>query len=217
MSEEPSGGPDRYSACVVQAYSPTTALVVVDLQNDFALPSGSLYVPGGEEVVDVVNAEVDAAAAAGSRVVYTQDWHPEHTPHFEADGGLWPVHCVAGTLGADLVDGLRLVPSGAGGDVERIRKGTGAEDGYSGFSEVDLASGEAASTRLGALLDAAGVRSLVVVGLAGDYCVKATAVDGARLGYDVVVPLAATRYVALSSDDDVAAREAMTAAGVRLV
>ena len=94
-----------------QEYSPTTALVVVDLQNDFTLPTGSLYVPGGEEVVDLVNAEVDAAAAAGARVVYTQDWHPEHTPHFEADGGLWPVHCVAGTPGAELVDGLHLVHS----------------------------------------------------------------------------------------------------------
>ena len=209
-------GPDRYSACVPQEYSPTTALVVVDLQNDFTLPTGSLYVPGGEEVVDLVNAEVDAAAAAGARVVYTQDWHPEHTPHFEADGGLWPVHCVAGTPGAELVEGLHLVP-GPQGEVERIRKGTGTEDGYSAFSEVDLASGATASTRLGVLLDAAGVRSLVVVGLAGDYCVKATAVDGARLGYDVVVPLAATRYVALSTDDDVAARQEMTAAGARLV
>ncbi len=199
-----------------QDYSPTTALVVVDLQNDFTLPTGSLYVPGGEEVVELVNAEVDAAAAAGARVVYTQDWHPEHTPHFERDGGLWPVHCVAGTPGAELVEGLRLVP-GPHGEVERIRKGTGTEDGYSAFSEVDLASGTTASTRLGVLLDAAGVRSLVVVGLAGDYCVKATAVDGARLGLDVVVPLAATRYVALSTDDDVVARQEMTAAGVRLV
>jgi nicotinamidase/pyrazinamidase len=201
---------------VPQDYSPTTALVVVDLQNDFTLPTGSLYVPGGEEVVELVNAEVDAAAAAGARVVYTQDWHPEHTPHFERDGGLWPVHCVAGTPGAELVQGLRLVP-GPHGEVERIRKGTGTEDGYSAFSEVDLASGTTASTRLGVLLDAAGVRSLVVVGLAGDYCVKATAVDGARLGLDVVVPLAATRYVALSTDDDVVARQEMTAAGVRLV
>jgi nicotinamidase/pyrazinamidase len=201
---------------VPQDYSPTTALVVVDLQNDFTLPTGSLYVPGGEEVVELVNAEVDAAAAAGARVVYTQDWHPEHTPHFERDGGLWPVHCVAGTPGAELVEGLRLVP-GPHGEVERIRKGTGTEDGYSAFSEVDLASGTTASTRLGVLLDAAGVRSLVVVGLAGDYCVKATAVDGARLGLDVVVPLAATRYVALSTDDDVVARQEMTAAGVRLV
>ncbi len=201
---------------VPQEYTPTTALVVVDLQNDFALPTGALYVPGGEEVVDVVNAEVDAAAAAGALVVYTQDWHPEHTPHFEPDGGLWPVHCVAGTPGAELVDGLRLVP-GPSGEVERVRKGTGAEDGYSGFSEVDLTSGQTGRTRLGALLDAAGARSLVVVGLAGDYCVKATAVDGAGLGHDVTVPLAATRYVALSSDDDVRAREEMAAAGVRLV
>ena len=68
-------------------YAPGTALVVVDVQNDFADPGGGLYVPGGEEVVDVVNAQVDAAVAAGARVFYTQDWHPASTPHFAKDGG----------------------------------------------------------------------------------------------------------------------------------
>lgn len=199
-----------------QDYTASTALVVVDLQNDFTLPDGSLYVPGGEEVVDVVNAEVEAAAAAGATVVYTQDWHPPRTPHFEIDGGPWPVHCVAGTPGAELVDALLLVP-GPSGEVLRIRKGTGSEDGYSGFSEVDLTTGGAGATGLGPLLEEAGVRSLVVVGLAGDYCVRATALDGVRAGHAVTVPLAATRFVALSSDDDVRAREEMAAAGVRLV
>ncbi len=201
---------------MTQQYTASTALVVVDMQNDFILPGASLLVPGGAEVVDVVNAEVEAAASAGAVVVYTQDWHPEHTPHFEVDGGLWPVHCVAGTPGADLVDGLRLV-AGPSGEVQRIHKGTGSEDGYSGFSEVDLVSGEAGATALGPLLEDAGVRSVVVVGLAGDYCVRATAVDGVRAGFAVTVPLAATRFIALSSDDDVRAREEMAATGVRLV
>lgn len=202
-----------------QIYSPTTALVVVDLQDDFTLPTGSLAVPGGQEVVPVVNAEVEAAAAAGALVVYTQDWHPERTPHFETGGGPWPVHCVAGTPGARLVEGLRLVgpPDDRDGEPVRVRKGAGAEDGYSGFSETDLADGSTVGTGLREILEAAEVDALVVVGLAGDYCVRATAIDGARAGYAVRVPLAATRFVALSSDDDVRAREEMTAAGVVLV
>ncbi len=82
-------------------YDPQTALIVVDIQNDFADPGGSLYVRGGEEVVPVVNREIELAAAAGATVVYTQDWHPESTPHFAKDGGIWPVHCVQGTWGAE--------------------------------------------------------------------------------------------------------------------
>ena len=202
-----------------QTYSPATALLVVDVQDDFTLPTGALAVPGGQEVVAVVNAEVDAAVDAGALVVYTQDWHPERTPHFDTDGGPWPVHCVAGTPGAELVGGLRVVgpPEDRDGEPVRVRKGTGAEDGYSGFSQTDLADGSTVGTALAERLEAAGVRRLVVVGLAGDWCVKATAVDGARAGYEVVVPLAATRFVMLSSDDDVRAREEMEAAGVAVV
>ncbi len=203
--------------CVAQTYSSTTALVVVDMQRDFVAEDGSLSVPGGTEVVPVVNAEVRAATAAGAIVVYTQDWHPASTPHFEAFGGSWPPHCVAGTPGAELTEDLLVVTSPSGGEPLRVRKGVGSEDGYSGFSETDLADGTTQGTGLRELLDDAGVRDLVVVGLAGDYCVRATAIDGARAGYRVVVPLEATAYVALSSDDDVEAREAMSAAGVTLV
>ena len=195
-----------------QQYGPGTALVVVDVQVDFADPAGSLHVPGGEEVVPLVNAEVEAAVAAGSPVVLTQDWHPPRTPHFATDGGLWPVHCVAGTPGAELHPGLE-VPA----DAPRVRKGTGSEDGYSGFSEVDLASGRTGSTVLGDLLDAAGVRRVVVVGLAGDHCVRATALDGVRRGLEVVVPLALTRFVGLVPGDEERARQEMAAAGVQLV
>ena len=90
-------------------YDAGTALIVVDVQNDFTDPDGSLYVPGGEAVVPVVNAEIDTATAAGARVVYTQDWHPSSTPHFAKAGGSWPVHCVAGTAGAELYPQLRVV------------------------------------------------------------------------------------------------------------
>ena len=81
-------------------YDRETALVVVDVQNDFADPNGNLYVTGGEDVVPVINGEIADARSAGARVVYTADWHPASTPHFAKDGGIWPVHCVGDTWGA---------------------------------------------------------------------------------------------------------------------
>ena len=81
-------------------YDANTALIVVDLQNDFADPGGSLYVREGETIIPFVNREIGRAQAAGALVVYTQDWHPAATPHFAKDGGIWPVHCVAETRGA---------------------------------------------------------------------------------------------------------------------
>ncbi|MDQ1641311.1 MAG: nicotinamidase/pyrazinamidase [Actinomycetota bacterium] len=190
-------------------YDPTTALIVVDVQNDFADPEGGLYVRGGEAVVPVVNAEIGAAHDAGATVVFTQDWHPESTPHFEKDGGVWPVHCVGGTWGAELHPDLEVR-----GPV--VRKGTSGEDGYSGFSERDPTSGEPHATQLGTLLPPE-TRRLVVVGLAGDYCVKETALDGIRLGYQVEVPLALTRFVGLEEGDEERAVDELRAAGVQAV
>ena len=191
-----------------RVYGDETALVVVDVQNDFADPSGGLYVQGGEAVVELVNAEVAAAHDAGAAVVYTQDWHPESTPHFEKDGGIWPVHCVADTWGAELHPDLDVR-----GPV--VRKGTSGEDGYSGFTERDPVSGEPHPTQLASLLSP-DVRRIVVVGLAGDYCVKETALDGRLLGYDVVVPLGHTRFVNLSAGDDDRAVADLEAAGVTI-
>jgi nicotinamidase/pyrazinamidase len=191
-------------------YGPGTALVVVDVQVDFADPAGGLYVAGGEEVLPVVNAEVAAARAAGSPVVYTQDWHPPHTPHFAQDGGVWPVHCVRDTSGAQFHPDLVVA-----GPV--VRKGTEGEDGYSGFSTRHPVSGETSATDLGEILDAQQVRRIVVAGLAGDYCVKETALDGVRLGYDVVVPLAGTRFVELQPGDGDRAVAQMREHGVAVV
>jgi nicotinamidase/pyrazinamidase len=175
-------------------YDKQTALLVVDVQNDFTDPDGGLYVRGGEDIVDAVNVEVAAAQNAGGTVVYTQDWHPESTPHFAKDGGIWPVHCVGGTWGAEFFPNLIVH-----GPV--VRKGTGGEDGYSGFSVRDPVSGVASSTQLQSVLPPE-VRRLVIVGLAGDYCVKETALDGLRLGYEVVAPLVLTRFVNLEPGDD---------------
>lgn len=191
-------------------YVPSSALIVVDMQYDFADPSGSLYVRGGEELVEPITAEITAAVEAGATVVYTQDWHPAHTPHFAADGGLWPVHCVADSAGAELMPGLPVLGP-------LLRKGTGTEDGYSGFSEVDLATGATQGTDLSTILDEAGVMDVTVVGLAGDWCVKATAIDGANLGYRVTVPQHLTRFVELTQGDTERALAAMREAGVDLV
>lgn len=198
--------PVAQAARPVAAYDDTTALVVVDVQNDFADPGGGLYVRDGEAVVPLINVEVGAAQNAGATVVYTQDWHPESTPHFEKDGGIWPVHCVADSWGAGLHPNLLVH-----GPV--VRKGTSGEDGYSGFSVRDPVSGAAAPTQLQSLLDPS-VRRLVVVGLAGDYCVKETALDGVRLGYEVEVPLRLTRFVELAEGDTDRSVEEMRAAGV---
>ncbi len=188
-------------------YDERTALIVVDVQNDFADPKGGLYVSGGEDIVPVVNDEIAAATAAGAPVFYTQDWHPPTTPHFLKDGGVWPVHCVRDTWGAELHPALRVE-----GPV--VRKGTEGEDGYSGFSVRDPVSGAESATRLGALLDRAEVSRTVVVGLAGDVCVKATALDARRLGYDVTVPLRATRFVELVAGDGERAVTELRDAGV---
>ncbi|MFN2487000.1 MAG: isochorismatase family protein, partial [Acidimicrobiia bacterium] len=142
-------------------YDPAAALVIVDVQNDFADPKGNLYVHSGEEVVPLINAEIEQAKAAGALVVYTADWHPESTPHFQKDGGIWPVHCVGDTWGAEFHPDLVV-------DGPIIRKGTNGEDGYSGFTMRDPESGETIPTELESLLRARGVERVVVCGLATD-------------------------------------------------
>jgi len=190
-----------------QLYDPAVALIVVDVQNDFADPRGGLYVAGGDEVVRAANEEIDAAVAAGAPVFYTQDWHPEHTPHFARDGGVWPVHCVADTWGAQLHPDLHVA-----GPV--VRKGVGGEDGYSGFTVRDPTSDARSATGLADSVRATAATRLVVLGLAGDVCVKATALDGVRLGWPTAVPWAAVRSVELQDGDDAAARKELAQAGV---
>jgi nicotinamidase/pyrazinamidase len=192
-------------------YDPATALAVVDVQNDFADPEGALYVRGGEEIVPAVNAEIERALGAGALVVYTQDWHPPDTPHFAKDGGLWPVHCVRDTWGAELDPGL-VVASGA----PVVRKGTGGEDGYSGFTVADPTTGERSATRLEQILRERGISRLIVAGLATDYCVKDTAVDATALGFSSVVLSGATRPVDREPGDGERALAAMAAAGVAI-
>jgi nicotinamidase/pyrazinamidase len=188
-------------------YDRATALIVVDVQNDFADPAGGLYVTGAEEIVDVINAEIRRASIAGALVVYTQDWHPAETPHFEQFGGPWPVHCVRDTWGAELHPALEVTG-------ERVRKGTGGEDGYSGFSMRDPVSGETSETALPALLRERDIAGVAIVGLATDVCVRATALDAIDRGLVTHVLRDATRGVDLQPGDTERALAEMASAGV---
>ena len=190
-------------------YDSHTALIVVDVQNDFADPAGSLYVPDGEAVVPVIDAEIARAQAAGAGVFYTRDWHPPRTPHFKPDGGPWPVHCVQHTWGAAFHPRLAVV-----GPV--VSKGSGGEDGYSGFSVRDARGGALQATELDRLLRARGISHLVIAGLATDYCVRATALDALRLGYRVTVLRDAVRAVDVAPGDGARALAELAAAGAEL-
>lgn len=191
-------------------YGPDVALVVVDVQNDFADPAGGLSVAGGDRIIGAVNREIGRARDAGALVVATQDWHPEHTPHFARDGGIWPVHCVAGTWGAELHPDLALPD-----DSPRVRKGANGEDGYSGFTMRDPLTDETIPTELAGLLADGGVESVVVVGLATDYCVRATALDALRLGFRTTIAADAIAAVDLQpGDGDRALAEVQAAGGI---
>jgi nicotinamidase/pyrazinamidase len=189
-------------------FDPGTALIVVDMQNDFADPAGSLFVAGGETLVEPINALMRAARSAGATVVLTQDWHPPVTLHFQPEGP-WPVHCVGGSWGAELVGGLDRHADAV------VRKGTHGEDGYSAFSMRDTDTGHDKPTGLAGLLRERGIVRVVVVGLAGDVCVSATAQDAAAVGFATSVVWEATR--AVSPDAAPKVRADLAAAGVTVV
>jgi nicotinamidase/pyrazinamidase len=191
------------------AYDRQSALIVVDVQNDFADPGGSLYVAGGGDVVPLINEEIRDARSAGAFVVYTQDWHPASTPHFEKDGGIWPVHCVADAWGAEFHPGLEV-------DGPVVPKGTRGEDGYSGFTVRDPQSGDEHATELGSLLRERGIQRVIIAGLATDYCVKDTAIDAVNAGFETTVLAKAIRAVNLQPGDGNLALEAMRAAGATI-
>ena len=186
-----------------------TALCVVDLQNDFADPGGSLYVTDGEKVVPFANEQIRAARDAGALVVYTQDWHPPDTPHFAKDGGVWPVHCVRDTWGAAFHPDLIV-------DGPIVRKGTGGEDGYSAFTVADPKSGERSPTELEGILREHGLTGVILVGLATDYCVVSSALDAIEAGFETVALLEGIRAVDLKPGDGDRAIETMRDAGVIL-
>lgn len=206
-----SRGPERWRSWryhrAVPRYDATAALIVVDMQNDFADPDGSLVVKGGHEVVPYINSQVEEALAARGHVFYTQDWHPPSTPHFEKDGGIWPVHCVVDTWGA--AHHPELLVKGP-----IVRKGSNGEDGYSGFTMRDPVSGESRPTELAQLLGAAGAGRVFIVGLATDYCVLATGLDARALSLPTTVLSGGVRAVDLAEGDGERALSELEVAGV---
>jgi len=174
------------------------ALIVVDMQNDFT-SGGALAVDEGDAVVGPVN----QLAAEVPFVVATRDWHPPDHASFEVNGGIWPVHCVQGSRGAELhpeVDAGRI-------DVVVDTGYTPELEGYSGFEGTELEQ----------LLRDHDVDKVHVVGLALDYCVKETALDAVRLGFETTVLREAVRAVNVHPGDGEAAMEEMQEAGVAVV
>jgi nicotinamidase/pyrazinamidase len=180
-----------------------TALLIVDVQNDFC-PGGALPVEKGDRVVPVLNEYARRVAGAGGRVYLSRDWHPPHTRHFTAGGGPWPPHCVHGTEGAEFHPGL--APT-AGFTV--ITKGDNAlDDGYSAFDGHD-----ANGVSLAASLDAHGITRLLVGGLATDYCVRASVLDAVKQGVDAILLLDAVRGIDVEDGDVARALDEMLRAG----
>jgi nicotinamidase/pyrazinamidase len=179
-----------------------TALLVIDVQRDFC-GGGALAVKEGDRVVPALKTYIDRFTAAGLPIFFTRDWHPPDHSSFKSQGGPWPVHCVAGSPGAEFHPDLP-VPPGA----SIVDKGREPElQGYSGFE----------GTTLHAELSRRGVRRVLVGGLATDYCVRATVLDARGNGYEVHVLLDAVRGVDVEAGDSARALEEMRAAGARVV
>ena len=179
---------------------PPTALIVVDIQRDF-LPGGALPVKRGNEIIEPVNALIDRFAEKGLPIFFTRDWHPRDHRSFRSQGGIWPAHCVKGTPGAEFAPSLR-VPRGAAIVSKATRRNAEA---YSGFQGTELA----------AQLRRGGVKGLFVVGLATDYCVKNTVIDGIEGGFDVTLVADCVRGVNLRRTDSASAFRSMASAGAR--
>jgi nicotinamidase/pyrazinamidase len=175
------------------------ALIIVDFQNDFT-PGGALAVPEGDAVAERLNTL--AQAGGFDLVVATRDWHPPHHGSFEAHGGRWPEHCVAGTPGAELHPAL---------ETDRVHvvldKGEDPEtEGYSAFDGTTLAD----------LLRQRGVTHVTVAGLATDYCVRATALDALGEGFEVTLDSGASRGIDAQPGDIARALEEVREAGGRV-
>ena len=173
------------------------ALVVVDYQNDFASPDGALSVSGGDAIAGRINELMRSGDY--DLVVATRDWHPPDHGSFTDQGGIWPVHCVQGT------DGAQLHPQLDAGAVDEIvDKGQDrSTEGYSGFD----------GTRLAELLRERGVDQVTVVGLATDYCVKHTALEALQEGFAVTVDTTAVGGVDVEPGDSDRALAELRAAG----
>jgi nicotinamidase/pyrazinamidase len=173
-------------------------LLVVDLQNDFAHPNGSIYVPDGEAIIFFLMMEIRLAQSAGSQVVFTQKWQPRESPLFDEYGGEWPAHCVADTWGAELVAGLET------SDAALVRRESSA--GHSAFAGGELET----------LIRGHGSTRIQLAGLPAELGIRDTALDAISLGFEVNVILDGVRPLNRSESEAEAAFESILAAGVQL-
>ncbi len=188
------------------------ALIIVDVQNDFC-PGGTLAVPNGDQVVAPINKMIEHAHKNGWKIVASRDWHPSETKHFKDFGGLWPVHCVKHTDGAKFHPSLKIVGEP---EVHFVSKGMDTKDdgGYSAFDpKAEAACGRA----LEHVLDKYNVEEIYVCGLATDWCVKETALDGIKEGLKVNLLLDACRAVNIDPHDEDRAIDEMKNAGVNVM
>ncbi len=180
------------------------ALLIVDVQNDFC-PGGALPVVNGDQVVPVLNRYIERFRTAELPILATRDWHPEKTIHFNTFGGVWPPHCIQGSKGAEFHPDLAL-----SSDAVIISKGMDPEeDSYSGFEGKD-----SKGVKLADVLHQSNVGKLWVGGLATDYCVKHTVLDGLKVGFKLVLLEDAIRGVNIQSKDSEQAVVEMVRAGV---
>jgi len=182
------------------------ALLIVDVQNDFC-PGGTLAAPGGDAIVPALNRHIADARARNEAIYASRDWHPRETRHFKASGGQWPPHCVQNTSGAAFRASLQLPP-----ETIVVSKGdTPDREGYSAFDgHTDTGRSLADDLR------ARRIDQLFVGGIATDYCVKATVLDGLRQGFRVAVLPDAVTGIDLHPGDAGRALDEMRAAGAEI-
>lgn len=181
-----------------------SALIVVDVQNDF-LPGGALPITEGDQIIPVLNRYLELSQQLNLPILATRDWHPAETVHFVSGGGVWPPHCVAGTAGADFGPGLNLPET-----TTVVSKGLDPQaDSYSGFEARDEEGRALAEILKDQLVD-----TVLIGGLATDYCVMHTALDAVQAGFKAFVLLDAVRGVNLGVHDSEQALQSMCDSGV---
>jgi len=184
-----------------------SALVIVDVQNDFC-PGGALEVYNADEIILVINRYMELFRGKGLPIIASRDWHPRETKHFEKYGGIWPEHCVQRSFGAMFRAGLLLPP-----DILVFSKGMDPErDDYSA-----LQARNDTGTSMTDVLKKVGIRELYICGLATDYCVRQTALEGLHLGFSITVLVDAVRGVELNPGDSKRALDELEAAGAVLM
>ena len=177
---------------------PEEALIVVDMQRDF-MPGGALPVPEGDRIIPRCNEYIRAFMGRGALIVATRDWHPENHISFREQGGPWPRHCVRGTEGAEFVVELPA-------DAVIISKATEPDrEAYSGFE----------GTKLAEILKKRGVKRVYICGVATEYCVKATALDAVKHGFETYLLRDAVKGI--DEEDEERALRELESAGVRIL